>query len=301
MASRRSLAHAMITLAGLLLGAPAIAQEPDGADGRNARLTEMEGLVRAIRVTAPPEEAPVPLIPQPLHRWNDPTREFSDGSLWAAGATGRPRALIAVELYTDPQYGEFWAYELVSLAPGPIEAEADGRYVPLSVPYMPGAGGPLRWSPRQAGVTMTPIADAPEPAATDAARLRQMKALLARVSAHEVGGNQPGAEKTELRPLPRPIHRYADPSRGLTDGALFLFAYGTNPELLVLIEAIRDANQPRWQLGFARLSRAAPTARLDGHEAWSRPYADAPAADDPYYITRTTRTQPRHGDPCLPR
>jgi hypothetical protein len=80
--------------------------------------------------------------------------------------------------------------------------------------------------------------------------LLQMKSLLSRFHAEEdINGDQ-----TQLRLLPRPVYRYRAPN-GIEDGALFLFSFGTNPEVIVQIEAVSN-NERHWQVGFARLSAA---------------------------------------------
>ena len=99
-----------------------IAQDnPRGNDDeRAARLEEMRRLVRPFRAykVEQGQRVPVPLRPEPLQRWNDPTRAFSDASLWVWGTTGRPIAAVAVELYpASGKKGEFWAHEFVSPSP----------------------------------------------------------------------------------------------------------------------------------------------------------------------------------------
>ena len=276
-----------------LLAAVAVAQEPvPKSDERAGRLKEMRELIGTIRVTdpsLPPREALVREA-EPLHRWNDPTRDFSDGSLWAFGAKGRPLALGTMELYGNAREGSVWSYELISLAPGPIEGESAGKYVPLGSSLAPGLGGPLRWSPKKPGVEMIAVADPPTAGATEAERLRQMKNIAARLSAREIRISEQDAQQYELRLLPRPIHRYADPASGLIDGTIFLLAYGTNPEALVLIEARRGTGGAvSWSCGFERLSRAGLSASLDGKEIWTRPFVEAPSADETYFIVRALR------------
>ena len=62
-------------------------------------------------------------------------------------------------------------------------------------------------------------------------------------------------ERYELRLLPQPIHRYADASAGLLDGALFVIAYGTNPEVVLVIEANgKEKTQPVWTFALARIA-----------------------------------------------
>jgi len=286
-----------VVLLTVLGWAIASAWSQDSADAkgesRTSRLEEMASLVRDIRLTDPahPDRGPFPLRPEPLHRWTDPTRALSDGALWAFGKPGRPIALATMEIYaSDPKPQPLWACELISLAPGPLAAEASWNlYIPPGRPRS-GRATPLNWTPNPPGIAFEAILEAPAPAATEAERLRQLKALAARFSSSQAA-HGPGS-RDELRLLPRPAHRYADPTNGLVDGAIFLFVYGTNPELLLSIEARTppDGTRPAaWSFGCARLSTAVLTVSLDGRETWTRPFAQEPDPEQPYYFIRTAR------------
>ena len=54
--------------------------------------------------------------------------------------------------------------------------------------------------------------------------------------------------------MPQPVYRYASPDEQVLDGALFLFAKGTNPELLLLLEAREDEDGPAWHFTTARMT-----------------------------------------------
>ncbi|MEJ7636549.1 MAG: hypothetical protein WKF75_00805 [Singulisphaera sp.] len=265
------------------------------ADDRGVRLEEMRGLIRAIEVTdtSRPARRPEPLSAEPLHRWSDPTREFSDGSLWAFGTAGRPVALATMELYGDPKGITNWAYELIALAPGPIVGESGGRYASVNVPFHPRVGGPLHWMPEGQGVEMREVADPTAPGKSESQRLRQMKAIANRITARETGANENDGLKTELRLMPRPIHRYADPDSGLVDGAFFLSAYGTNPELLVSSRA-PIGRRGQWSCDSPGSSRVDGQSRRGSLVA---AYADDATAHDPYHIVRTAhrRIEPSRG------
>ena len=294
---RRGLAWSVALATLTLAVAPARAQAP--ADGRAARLEEMAALLRDLRVVEParPGRGALPFRPEPLHRWSDPTRELSDGGLWAFGGSGRPVAMATMEVYAkDPKASPTWACELISMAPGPLAAESWGTL--LLAPNRDAPAGPavpLRWNPKAPGLALEAFREAPTPAASEAERLRQMKALAARFSAYQEGISPDGARlRYELRLLPRPAHRYADPAAGIVDGAIFLLVYGTNPELLLMIEAHKpaDGNADRpaaWSFGCARLSTAALSVSLDGRETWTRPFAQEPDPEATYYYATTAR------------
>ena len=85
--------------------------------------------------------------------------------------------------------------------------------------------------------------------------------------------------------------RYADAVSNVADGAVFLLAYGTNPEVFLLIEAHGKTPETAvWRYGLARLSMAAPTVRIDRKVVWTLPLAKKPPAGEPYFIVRKPRS-----------
>ncbi len=100
-------------------------------------------------------------------------------------------------------------------------------------------GGPPDWSPKTGGLTNRPLPDAPAPAESKPQRLTQMRNLARRFSA--ACHNSRSDEPTELRLLPQPLYRFADEPNGVLDGGLFGFVVSNDPELLLLLEAAKDA------------------------------------------------------------
>jgi hypothetical protein len=107
-----------------------------------------------------------------------------------------------------------------------------------------------------------------------------MKELRGRFTAYETA-TQNG--RIELRPLVTPLARYADAKRQIVDGAIFAFASGTNPEVLLILEAhqIND-DDTAWQYGLIHMTGEAVAAQLDGKEVWSRPGDEPPATRASY-------------------
>jgi hypothetical protein len=242
------------------------------------RLAEMKQIAHGFKfaVVDGVNRTPAQLGPDPSHRWTDPTRPFSGGALWVCKSGGRPVAVLGIELYAA------WSLEFVSLSTGLVEAQ-DGR---------------LRWRPQKAGVKPSEIAGAPAPAAQEAQRMRQMKELLRRISAREFYDNRHYA----LRLLSHPIDRYADPESGVIDGAVFIYANGTNPEILLLLEARRNGKgTPAWTYAAAPLSRAEVSLKLDGKDAWMSPTKEQPAPEDPYFDILRGREFRRQPVPVQPQ
>ncbi len=192
--SRLLLAFVAMLIALEAAGQRASGQAPERpaakkADDRVARLAEMKQIAGTFHATAivGDTRGPVALVPEPLHRWTDPTRENSDGALWAWRSSGRPIAIISIELYPQNKaFGTVWALEFTSLSTGPIEVEG-GEHFDMIYEDMapPRADGRLQWVPAKGGLEFREIPGAPAPANTEAERLRQMRDLLKRFSARE--------------------------------------------------------------------------------------------------------------------
>ena len=77
--------------------------------------------------------------------------------------------------------------------------------------------------------------------------------------------------------------RYADSGVGIIDGALFALVYGTNPEIVAIVECRpTDAGRMAWWYAFVPLTTAPAAASLDGKEVWSKPHSPLPRRSEPY-------------------
>lgn len=258
---------------------------------RTERLTEMQRLIQPMQAfeIVDGKRVPVEFKAEPLQRWNDPTREFSDGSLWLWTSRGRPVAAIAVELYPTRTKGQAWSFELVSLSTGLVELDGGTGFDVSNDDFNRLQDDmTLNWTPKTAGIEIKELPGAPVPGKTESARLRQMRVLAERFSADEF--YEPTKQKYMLRLLPHPAHRYADAASDILDGAVFLIAHGTNPEVFLSLEARgKSPETARWCYALARLSMAALTVRLDKNVVWTLPLANKSKASDNYYIFRKSR------------
>jgi hypothetical protein len=180
-----------------------------------------------------------------------------------------------LELYPKTEAGapiSSWAFEFISFADGPLEFEGgSGVKGPGTEKLDDVVSGHVHWTPRGPGLTFAEIPNAPRPGSKPSVRLAQMKELLKRFSITE----HPGAkENVVLRPMPHPIDRYADEKDGLVDGAIFVFATGTNPEVLALLEA-RGPNPEKatWHFAVTRITAARFEVAIDRREVWTEGYA----------------------------
>ena len=257
----------------LSLGLATIADGPQSADSQAARLSAMRSLADNVTVE---ESAGVPVeeverLPEPVYRFNDPARQYSDGTVWAWGRSGRPIAVLTLSRDRSPDEGLRWIAELTSLAPGPLSATVAGIGT---------------WQPSVAGVITRKFPNAPLPAEEPAKRLRQMKELTRQITAYEYfkPPNHATRERYELRTLPQQVHRYADADDGLIDGGMFLISYGLNPELILLVEARREgSSEPAWYYSLARIAIAELHVDFKSKPLWSHPGGFSRGPHDIYW------------------
>ena len=207
---------------------------------------------------------------KPLLRYSDPTRGaievvgsvLLDATVWRLGTEGRPTALVTVEIYRANNRSRMLAFEFLSLT--------EAKYV------LKHKTEKIRWDPAASALALNKLPDAPKPAATATARLVQMRQLARRFGAKEVRNK----ESIECRLLPQPIDRYQSAADKIVDGAIFVYANGTNPELGVVFES----DGQRWRYGTLRLCSAESSVTLDGRQvaAYDR-FGARGRTDWPYY------------------
>jgi hypothetical protein len=207
---------------------------------------------------------------EPLLRWSNPAAGRVYGSVFVWTTAGRPVAAASFYRWFSP-YTQRTA-EFVSLSPDALSAERLRR---------------KQWSPPAGKVTFQPIPGAPTPDESAKKRLAQMRSL-AREFVPELVDRRVVAEGTEqqLRLLEQPVYKYGAGDGGLLDGGLFAFVVGTDPEVLLVIEAREGEEGRRWHYALARMNRDAMRVRHKDHEVWSVPHLETPWSDasSPYLL-----------------
>ena len=282
-----------ILAAALATTVTARSQETEQAarDGRAVEMRRIADSFSAYRRDGG-DRQPIKLRREPLLRWSDTTRQFGDASLWAWGESGRPMALVSLELYPEPGGTDAakWAYEFISLAPGPLDVRGGGD--PQGVvesKSLPSPTGRIHWTPSTPGLTFREFPGAEPPARSSTARLAQMKEILKRVSAVA----HPNRIEV-LRLMTHPVGRYSDTRAGLIDGAIFAFASGTNPEVLFLIEGQGPSpDKALWRYAVARITAAPYEVMIDKREVASEPYnGGSNSSSGTYFTTNLPRVKP---------
>jgi len=205
------------------------------------------------------ERRSLTLEPTPLLDWSNPERNTIYGATFVWAYEGRPELIGSA--YGRAQY---LRHEFHSLSTEPIVAERSGRQV-------------HRFPP---GIEWHELDGAPEPAASYASRLTQVRRQAERFQVTMI------FRRTEvhhpLRLLPRPAYR--SPEASADDVALFLFVQGTDPECVLLLEAHSDKT---WRYAFARQNAASLVGNLEGKQVLDLPPHQPPLGSPSAYVTVT--------------
>lgn len=184
---------------------------------------------------------------EPVLRFNDNVSGVVDAVQFVWTINGRPEASASFWYRKDG----LKAHEFISLSRNSIEATRDDS---------------VAWESTNAGLSFKAVAGAPVPAIAKAARLTQMRQISRRCEAAE---NTKSGE-LNLRLMSQPIVRYEPQAKEILDGAIFSFSKGTNPEVLLVVEAIvDDKGNKRFEYAPARMTSRACWLLIDGHKVWS--------------------------------
>jgi hypothetical protein len=210
----------------------------------------------------------------PAIRWNSRVSEIDDAVLFVWMFEGRP--IAAATFLQQRNIGIY--HEFQSLTTGPVQAEREGRVI---------------WDSKSPGIAFAPVSGAPAPADTPARRMIQMREMSQDFRAEAIKGPPfyPRDSVAVFRLLPTPLLRYGGGDRDhdrpeeARDGAIFAFVQGTDPEVLLILEARAHAGGSRWEYAFARMNGWVLKGWHREKEVWSVP-RQHPGHDpiQPYFV-----------------
>jgi len=227
--------------------------EPDGQKGLVERWAREVAEYAVVAHYQP--EAALTLKSEPALSWTNPQRDTDGGLVFLWLGRGRPEAISC--FYRVRFEGRLVeAHEFVSLAPVGLTATLRGRTV---------------WSPPVPGLEPHQVPGGPQPAATAAERLRQLRGLAREFHVSVDVDTGP----TELRLLPQPVARFggkdANANLRAGDGALFGFVLATDPEAWLVIDERPGPEGIAWHYAFARMSTRSLAARHRERPVWDAP------------------------------
>lgn len=224
---------------------------------------------------------------------HDPPREFytSEAKRWTfyvdqartmpATMVPKPVFVWSNELRAGGQHGAcyVWTYEGRAVVFGGVLSNPEGdRRVVMHEFH---ALGPDRLFPTQepvedskhewlpgAGVEKWSLKTDLVPAKTAPLRKIQLRRLAREFTAHLTDSN---GKRWQLRLLPKPVYEYDKPTGGVIDGAVWVMATdeGTDPEIVLCIEAVETAAGPAWEYRTVRFSMENLYVQRNGEQVWS--------------------------------
>lgn len=197
---------------------------------------------------------PLTLLPRPVLKWTNPVSSIEHGTLVLWHDSGRPAVFAQVFKLPEPHH--FWLHEGQSVINEPLQFTLPGK---------------TAWSPKASTAEFKVLKKAESPAEKPAARLIQARALARRFTAAEDFRTTPSTPATrfELRLSPQPVYQYTSDKYGVTSGAVFAFVNGTDPEVLLVLEAFNEQEAIGWRALLAPMTCWGVSATFDGDDFWS--------------------------------
>jgi hypothetical protein len=210
---------------------------------------------------------------EPVYVWTNVIRNGGqNGAVFVWTYRGRPEVVGSFHSNLADQDASKRAitHEFHSLSPDIVYPERDG---------------PHRWQPK-AGIVLKPIPNAPKPADSPRQRLFQMREMARDFSAHSIDDKK---QTWQLRLLTQPLFRYETTDPEVIDGALFGFvtSAGTDPEVIILLEAREGQAGPEWRYSVCRFSDLDLYVKHKDLEIWTSVRGGENVQDhDPQHLYR---------------
>ena len=101
----------------MILGLATVGDGPQGSDKPVERLRAMRAIADGVTMeqTSVDGRQKLERLAEPVYRFDDPARRFSDGTVWAWCRSGRPTAVLTLSKNRSPEGEVRWLGELTSL------------------------------------------------------------------------------------------------------------------------------------------------------------------------------------------
>lgn len=258
---------AIVSLLGLVAGDESLGQPPEQPSEEDRRMQIIQDTAEAYALfDADRAERPLTCSEKPVLKFEDPVTMATRGGVYVwSDDKGRPRTIASIYFRGDGARVD----EFQSLAEAGLVARFQGEVV---------------WRPAQPGVEWTALAgDVP---ATRPLRLAKMRDLSRQFAASV---RDASAGRQELRLLSQPLYRHDHADGNVVDGALFCYAKGTNPEVLLLLQAEVSDGRTAWKQAFCRMTERESEVKSGDRVVWRAAKAPIPQPPEDPYFNRTTR------------
>lgn len=241
----------------------AAADQDDGLAKKLLPIYVKEAAEYAIAVESAPQQA-LELKKEPVFEWSNPYRnDGQQGLVFLWLKDGRPSAAGCIFSSPAPSFpgARRIEHELHALHPERLVVRRDAFN---------------QWKPQE-GLAREILGDGGTPADAPGVRKLQMSRLAEGFTGHTIDAAK---KRHDLRLLPTSIYRYPSARTGVVDGALFAIVSeaGTDPEVLLVIEAREVAGKLQWEYALCRFTDCEIHVSLKGKEVFS----SIPSETNPY-------------------
>ena len=194
------------------------------------------------------------MVAEPVFRWQNMSRDNGQtGAMYVWVDGGRPVVIGGVFSNAIGSDKRYVMHEFHAL--GPDRLFPDLRQ------------SKNQWRPDN-GIAMPRLPDSPEVESTAARVTLQLRTIGRDFAANSVDDTK---KRWELRLLPKPLYRYEKPQGNIVDGALIAFVSdaGTDPEIILMLEAREELGQKAWYYRAVRLSISDLYVDYKGQRVWS--------------------------------
>ena len=210
------------------------------------------------------------LVPEPLWRYHDRPRNIVDGTLWCWTCQGRPVAFEKIERCRLPGRPN-WLHAFASFAPGTLAAVWPGD---------------LTWSSARPGRVFSALPGGSPAAANGPARLRQMEQLargfqVVRTEPNVTENMHSSHRRSIVTPTRPPGSRMRTCSPWLATARTPISCWQSSLHG-------KKAAQAAWSYALVRMTLAAISVSVQGHEVWSAPYLQPTAPLRPTHFETWT-------------
>lgn len=236
---------------------------------RTRMLEQMRDLAEGTKVRFENGDPQPEIVPRPVFRYDDQPRRFLDATMWVWTDGERPVAFEKIEAMPQD-----WQFCFTSVADDLLDVQWSGG---------------RRYRSIEPGIDMRPLPGAPNPATQSSKRKLEIRKLARDFSARIIVA--PVAKNSEvMRLLSTPIYEYADPKTDeFRGGVLGFTTNGTNPDVLVILEASGDAEDLSWHYAAARMTTGGVTLKYRDQAVWEVEYVNRQAAYPTWTFFHTPR------------
>ncbi len=260
----------------VLFASPCLSQEATPESKMDAKYRDdMLGMAKSYTFELN-DKSVAQFIERPLFSWSNPQRSSEGGVVLLWMKQGRPVATMGI--WRMPNPGVANGYEIQSLSEETFKASSDSMGT---------------FSTTKPGVVFAQVIDAPKPAIDARSRLNQMRQIAKQNFSADL---DPGTGQQEvLRLISTPIYRYEERPEGVIDGAIFSFAQGTDPEVLLMLEARSNGSDAAWFYAMAPSTSHGVAGSCNGAVVLRRERLSPTYIGNNYMVRLLTDTEMKKG------